>query len=193
VEQLEVELPETLIQQEIRQLIEQTAGQIAQQGMDVKKLFTQDLVRSLVETSRPEAEQRLRRNLALRALAEAETIEVSAADLETRLQEVRRELNQDAAIDQQRLRLAVEDDLLRDRLLEWLETNNTVTEKAPTAESPDQAEAADLVEAADEGEAGVPAAPDGAKKASKDKEKKKDKDKDNEKDKQKASKAKDKD
>ena len=138
----------------------------------MKKLFTQDLVRSLVETSRPEAEQRLRRNLALRALAEAETIEVSAADLETRLQEVRRELSQDAAIDQQRLRLAVEDDLLRDRLLEWLETNNTVTEKAP-------------------------AAPDDAKKASKDKEKKKDKEKDkeknNEKDKQKASKAKDKD
>jgi trigger factor len=145
----------------------------------VKKLFTQDLVRSLVETSRPEAEQRLRRNLALRALAEAETIEVPAADLETRLQEVRRELSQDAAIDQQRLRLAVEDDLLRDRLLEWLETNNTVTEKAPTAESPDQAEATD------EGEAGVPSAPDGAK----DKEKKKDK----EKDKEKASKGKDKD
>jgi trigger factor len=183
VEQLEVELPETLIQQEIRQLIEQTAGQIAQQGMDVKKLFTQDLVRSLVETSRPEAEQRLRRNLALRALAEAETIEVSAADLETRLQEVRRELSQDAAIDQQRLRLAVEDDLLRDRLLEWLETNNTVTEKAPTAESPDQAEAAY------EGDTGVPAAPDGATKDSKDKEKKKDK----EKDKEKASKGKDKD
>ncbi len=193
VEQLEVELPETLIQQEIRQLIEQTAAQIAQQGMDVKKLFTQDLVRSLVETSRPEAEQRLRRNLALRALAEAETIEVSAADLETRLQEVRRELSQDAAIDQQRLRLAVEDDLLRDRLLEWLETNNTVTEKAPTAESPDQAEAPDKVEAADEGEAGVPAAPDSAKNASKDKEKKKDREKDKEKDKQKASKAKDKD
>jgi trigger factor len=187
VEQLEVELPETLIQQEIRQLIEQTAAQIAQQGMDVKKLFTQDLVRSLVETSRPEAEQRLRRNLALRALAEAETIEVSAADLETRLHEVRRELSQDAGIDQQRLRLAVEDDLLRDRLLEWLETNNTVTEKAPTAESPDQ------VEAADEGEAGVPAAPDGAKKASKDKETKKDKEQDHEKDKQKASKAKGKD
>jgi len=159
VEQLEVELPETLIQQEIRQLIEQTAGQIAQQGMDVKKLFTQDLVRSLMETSRPEAEQRLRRNMALRALAEAETIEVPAADLETRLQEVRRDLSEGAAIDQQRLRIAVEDDLLRDRLLEWLETNNTVTEKAATVESADKAEA----------EEGAPATTDDAKKASKDK------------------------
>jgi len=171
VEQLEVELPETLIQQEIRQLIEQTAGQIAQQGMDVKKLFTQDLVRSLMETSRPEAEQRLRRNMALRALAQAETIEVPAADLETRLQEVRRDLSEGGAIDQQRLRIAVEDDLLRDRLLEWLETHNTVTEKTATAESePEKAEAAEL-----EGEAPTP--PDDAKKASKDKDKDKDKDK----------------
>jgi trigger factor len=69
VEQLEVELPETLVQQEIRNLIEQTAGQIAEQGMDVKKLFTPDLVRSLMDTSRPEAEQRLKRSLALQALA----------------------------------------------------------------------------------------------------------------------------
>jgi trigger factor len=95
-------------------------------------------------------------------LAEAETIEVPAADLETRLQEVRRDLSEDATIDQQRLRIAVADDLLRDRLLEWLETNNTVTEKAPTAESPEQAEAAK------EGEAGAPTTPVDAKKASKD-------------------------
>jgi trigger factor len=71
VEQLEVELPETLVQQEIRNLVEQTASQIAQQGMDVRKLFTPDLVRSLMDTSRPEAEARLRRSLALQALATA--------------------------------------------------------------------------------------------------------------------------
>jgi hypothetical protein len=65
----------------------------------------------------------------------------------------------------------VEDDLLRDRLLEWLETHNTVTEKAPTAESPDKGEVVD------EEEAEAPTAPDDAKKASKDKQKKKEKEK----------------
>jgi trigger factor len=82
VEELEVELPETLVQQEVRNLIEQTAGQIAQQGMDVKKLFTPDLVRSLMDTSRPEAEQRLRRSLALQALAAAESVSVSDEELD---------------------------------------------------------------------------------------------------------------
>ncbi|KEF40763.1 MAG: trigger factor [Cyanobium sp. CACIAM 14] len=133
VEQLEVELPETLIQQEVRNLIEQTAGQIAQQGMDVKKLFTPDLVRSLMDSSRPEAEQRLRRSLALRALAAAEKIEVAAAELEAKLSEIRKGLSDGASIDPDRLRLAVAEDLLKEKLLEWLEANSTVTAKPPAA------------------------------------------------------------
>jgi trigger factor len=133
VEQLEVELPESLIQEEVRNLVEQTAGQIAQQGMDVRKLFTPDLVRSLMDTSRPEAEQRLRRSLALRALASAEKIEVSEADLNAKLNEVSRGLSDTNRIDPARLRQAVADDLLRTTLLEWLEANSTITDKAPAA------------------------------------------------------------
>jgi len=131
VEELEVELPETLVQQEIRNLVEQTAGQIAQQGMDVKKLFTPDLVRSLMDTSRPEAEERLRRSLALKALATAEAIEVEAKELDAKVKEISRGLSQQGNIDPERLHLAVADDLLRDKLLDWLEANSTITEKAP--------------------------------------------------------------
>jgi trigger factor len=135
VEELEVDLPETLIRQEVQNLIEQTAGQIAQQGMDVKKLFTPDLIRSLMDTSRPEAEQRLRRSLALKALAEAEKIEVAAKDIDAKVKEVSRGLSDTNSIDPTRLRQAVADDLLQEALLAWLEENGTVTEKAaPEAE-----------------------------------------------------------
>jgi trigger factor len=138
VEELEVELPETLVQQEIRNLIEQTAGQIAQQGMDVKKLFTPDLVRSLMDTSRPEAEQRLRRSLALQALAKAEAIEVAEAELDAKVKEVSRGISQQGNIDPRRLRQVVGDDLLQDKLLGWLENNSTISEK-PAAKADDQA------------------------------------------------------
>jgi trigger factor len=147
VEQLEVELPETLVQEEVRQLIEQTAGQIAQQGMDVKKLFTPDLVRSLMDTSRPEAEHRLRRNLALRALATAEKIEVAEKDLEAKLREVSRGLSEGNRIDPARLRAAVADDLLREALLEWLEANSTITEKAPATQESAPAAASEASDA----------------------------------------------
>jgi trigger factor len=91
-----------------------------------------------MDTSRPEAEQRLRRTLALKALAAAETIEVAAADLEAKLSEIRQGLSDSAAIDQERLRLAVAEDLLKEKLLEWLEANSTITDKAPAVdEAPD--------------------------------------------------------
>jgi trigger factor len=109
--------------------------------MDVKKLFTPDLVRSLVDTSRPEAEQRLRRNLALRALATAEKIELAEKDLEAKLREVSRGLSDGNRIDPARLRAAVADDLLREALLEWLEANSTVMEKAPATPEAADAEA----------------------------------------------------
>ena len=135
VEQLEVELPEALIQQESRNLLEQTAAQFAQQGMDVKSLFTPDLVRNLMQRSRPEAEERLRRSFALTALAEAEGIKVEEPAVEAKLEEVRKELSADAKIDPQRLRQAVMDDLIQEQLMSWLEENSTLTERAATTPS----------------------------------------------------------
>ena len=133
VEQLEVELPEALIQQESRNLLEQTAAQFAQQGMDVKSLFTPELVRNLMQNSRPEAEERLRRSFALTALAEAEGIKVDEPAVEAKLEEVKKELSADAKIDPGRLRQAVMDDLIQEQLMSWLEQNSTLTEKEPAS------------------------------------------------------------
>ncbi|MGA0022345.1 MAG: trigger factor [Vulcanococcus sp.] len=130
VEQLEVELPETLVQEEIISLLEQTAGQLAQQGMDVKKLFTPQLIQSLRETSRPEAEERLKRSLALKALATAEKIEVAADEIEAKVKELSRGFSDNSRIDPARLRQAVQEDLMREKLMGWLESNSTITEKA---------------------------------------------------------------
>jgi trigger factor len=136
VEQLEVELPETLVQEEIISLLEQTAGQLAQQGMDVKKLFTPQLIQSLRETSRPEAEERLKRSLALKALATAEKIEVAADEIEAKVKELSRGFSDNSRIDPARLRQAVQEDLMREKLMGWLESNSTITEKAAdTAEA----------------------------------------------------------
>ena len=135
VEQLEVDLPEALIQQESRNLVEQTAAQFAQQGMDVKSLFTPDLIRNLMQNSRPEAEERLRRSFALTALAEAEDIKLDDSAIDTKLKEVKKDLSADAKVDPERLRQAVMDDLMQEQLMSWLETNSTLTEKAPEPES----------------------------------------------------------
>jgi len=126
VEQLEVELPESLIKEEINTLLQETAAQMAQQGMDVKKLFTPETVKNLAEASRGEATERLQRSLALKALAQAEDISVSDAEIDAKVKEVSEGFSDTNRIDPARLRAAVAEDLLRDTLLEWLEQNASV-------------------------------------------------------------------
>jgi len=133
VKELEVELPKSLIDQEVRLIVEQTAQNFSQQGIDVKSMFTPDLVKSLMESSKPEAEKKLRQKLALNALAKSEKIEVPTDEINSKLKEVEAEikLSKEKNIDTDRLKEAITDDLLQEKLFIWLEDNNTVIEKAP--------------------------------------------------------------
>merc|ERR1712159_886399 len=88
VQELEVELPKSLIEQEVRVIVEQTAQNFAQQGIDVKSMFTPELVKSLMDSSKGEAEKKLRQKLALNALAKLEKIEVSQKEINSKLKEV---------------------------------------------------------------------------------------------------------
>ncbi len=133
VKELEVELPKSLIDQEVRIIVEQTAQNFAQQGIDVKSMFTPELVKSLMESSRSEAEKKLRQKLALNALAELEKIEVPQKEINSKIKEVEAEikLSKEKNIDADRLKEAIADDLLQEKLFIWLEENNTVIEKEP--------------------------------------------------------------
>jgi len=143
VKELEVELPKTLIDQEVRNLIEQTARNFAEQGIDVKSTFTQELVNSLMESSRPEAEENLRRNFALNALAQSENIKIDDIELDKKLNEVQKSLEKEKNIDQKKLRKVVLDDLLQEKLFIWLEANNTIIEKKKPAKKQKKGETED--------------------------------------------------
>jgi len=133
VNELEVELPKSLIDQEVRVIVEQTAQNFAQQGIDVKSMFTPELVKSLMESSKEEAEKKLRQKLALKALTESEKIEVSQNEINSKLKEIENDikLSKEKNIDKSRLKEAITDDLLQEKLFAWLEKNNTVLEKSP--------------------------------------------------------------
>jgi len=133
VKELEVELPKSLIEQEVRVIVEQTAQNFAQQGIDVKSMFTPELVKSLMESSKGEAEKKLRQRLALKALATSEKIEVSESEINLKLKEVEAEikLSKEKNIDTDRLKEAITEDILQEKLFVWLEENNSIVEKDP--------------------------------------------------------------
>lgn len=125
VKHVEVDLPETLISQEVDAQLTQTAVQLSKQGIDVKKLFTQENIAQLRERSRPEATERLKRALALQEVAKRESISVETAAVAARVKELLAQYT-DEKVDVDRLREVVEEELLTEKIMKWLEEHATI-------------------------------------------------------------------
>ncbi|CAD5923633.1 Trigger factor [Planktothrix tepida] len=125
VETLEVDLPETLIRQEVDRLITQQVMQLSNMGLDVKRLFTGEMVPRLREQARPEAIDALKRSLALKAIAEQESLTVKDEEIQAEEAKVLKELEgQD--VDPKRLRAFVTEDLLQNKTYTLLEEHATI-------------------------------------------------------------------
>ncbi len=152
LKQVEVDLPESMIQQEVDAMLTQTAMRLSQQGLDIKKLFTQDVIPQLRERSRGEAVERIKRSLALREIGKRESIQVSEGEIDARAQELL-EQYAEKDVDQERLREVVENELLTEKIIDWLLERSTV-ELVPegslsAAETETETEIEEEVKAAD--------------------------------------------
>ncbi|MBC6452628.1 MAG: trigger factor [Hormoscilla sp. SP5CHS1] len=128
VEQLEVEIPASRISSEIDEMITQAVYDLAKQGVDVQKMLTKEMVASMRENSQPEAIARIKRNLAVKEIAKRESIEVSPEAIEAKMTEILdRYSNQEKEIfDEAKLREAVGIDLVREKVLGWVEEHSTI-------------------------------------------------------------------
>lgn len=149
VEHLEVEIPETLVQQEVNFLLSQTIMQLSRQGIDVNKMLTRDLVDSMRQRTKPEAVDRLRRTLALGEVAKQEGISVEDEALQAKIEEAMAEVEDPNQIDPDRLKQVIHEELLQEKILAWLEEANTV-ELVPEGTLAPPAEAAESAEPASE-------------------------------------------
>ena len=127
--ELDAEIPKAMIDIEVRNNIEETAQRFAQQGMDIKSTFTPELVKSLAESTRPQAEKNVQRNLALKALSEREKITVEDEEIDQKMKEYEDESSKSPKqIDIQKLKDVVRNDLLQEKLITWLEENSAIKE-----------------------------------------------------------------
>lgn len=141
VENLEAELPLTLIQREVDHLVTQTAIQLGNQGLDIKKFLTQEIVNNMRERAKPDAIARLQRTLALGEVAKQESLELEESAIKARMDEMLEEVSDPKNIDMDRLEEVVREELLKDKILEWLATQNTVELVPEGTLNPDEAEA----------------------------------------------------
>jgi trigger factor len=125
IKHVEVDLPETLIDRELNYILNQTAVQLQNQGLDVRQFFTQETIPMLKERSRPDAVTRLKRTLALGEVAKKESIQIEPEEVNTKVNEVLADL-EDREIDRERLQSVVSEDLLKEKIVNWLLEHATV-------------------------------------------------------------------
>ncbi|MDF5735442.1 MULTISPECIES: trigger factor [unclassified Nostoc] len=123
---VEVDLPETLIEQEVDAMLTQTAIRLSQQGLDVRNLFTQDIIAQLRQRSRTEAIERIKRSLSLREIGKRESIEVTPEEIAARVTELLQQYSEEQDVDEDKLRSIVENELLTEKIIDWLLEHSSV-------------------------------------------------------------------
>ncbi|MEA5605113.1 trigger factor [Nostoc sp. UHCC 0252] len=123
---VEVDLPATLVEQEVDAMLTQTAMRLSQQGLDVRKLFTQDIIPQLRERSRTEAIERIKRSLSLREVGKRESIQVTPEEIAARVKELLEQYPEEQDVDEDRLRSIVENELLTEKTIDWLLEHSSV-------------------------------------------------------------------
>ncbi|MGK7926591.1 MAG: trigger factor, partial [Spirulina sp.] len=103
VEITEIDLPETLIEQEVENLLKQSLMEMERYGLDVNKFLTADRVPQLKEAARPEAMTNIKSSLSLAEVAKQENLEVDPEELEKRVAELVEQLS-DRKLDMDRVR-----------------------------------------------------------------------------------------
>ncbi|MGI0487949.1 trigger factor [Pantanalinema rosaneae CENA516] len=147
---IEVELPETLVDRELTYILNQTAMQLQNQGIDIKQLFNQNTIPMFKERSRPDAIDRIKRTLALGEVAKQESIQVTPEEVSAKITELLEEVSEQERrnLDEERLHTVIEDDLLREKVVNWL-IEHTNIELVPEGSLAQPTEEAEDLEAAE--------------------------------------------
>jgi trigger factor len=121
----ELDPPESLIEQEVISMLETMANQFSQYGMDVSKLFTKESIPKMKENCRPDAIKNLKRSLGIAKIAELEKITVETSEVQARSFTIRQQLEGKA--DEDRLKAFVENDLINEKVMKFLQDRATIT------------------------------------------------------------------
>ena len=150
----EVDLPETLIERETMNILNQMANQFSQYGMDVNKLFTRETIPKMKENCRADAINNLKQQLAIAEIAKQEGISVTDEAIVAKMSEILPQLAGEN-IDENRLRAYITEDLQKEQTLAWLKDHAKVelvpagSLKSEDEDDEDESDAAGEAEAID--------------------------------------------
>ena len=125
--ELEVDLPVSLMQQELDYLVRQQASYL-EERIDpamAKQLFTKELVEEMRRLNMPEAINRLRRKVALDEIVKCENLTIEEAVLKERVANTLAALK-DNKIDPLRLSSLISEEMLTEKAVAWVIENSSI-------------------------------------------------------------------
>lgn len=146
-----VQLPETMIENEVENILTRSAIMMQNYGLDIQKMFNADKIPVMRERSRQEAIENLQKSLFLKKIAQLESITVDIEKVEARIKEVTQQLSESKQeYESERLQKMVEEELLEESTLDWLQEKTKVElvpvgslSSSETEEKPPETDAVD--------------------------------------------------
>jgi trigger factor len=151
IEQNTVDLPESLIQEEVTNVLTKTLMQMQQMGLDVRRLFNSDNVPMLRDNARPEAVENLKKALIINEIAKQQGLEPDQAAINAKIAEIRPQLA-GQEVDEDRLLAMVTEDLLSENTYNWLRDKAQVELVPEGSLSEAETDETDETDAEEEGE-----------------------------------------
>ncbi len=131
VEGMEVDIPDEMIEDEIDNMMQRFKTQVSQQGMDFEQYLEASGMSEadLKENYREQAEDSVKANLALEAIAELEDIEVTEEEIDEQVEKIAEEQDQDKEMIKSFLQMQGQLDQLKtslqsQKVIEFLAENN---------------------------------------------------------------------
>ena len=125
LEQSNLDLPETLIQDEVTQVLSRTLMQMQQMGLDVKQIVNSDTIPMMRKNARPEAVDNLSKSLILAEIANKESLNPDEQAIKEKMAEIEQQLS-GRDIDYDKLQTMVKDDLIAENTFNWLREKSQV-------------------------------------------------------------------
>ncbi len=126
IEGLEVELPKSMIDQEVNVLLNEMAVRFQSQGININQILTKESLPGFQEQLRSDAIARLKRTLALAEIAKKEGLEVEEEALEAKFVETLKGVDE-SKIDRDRLKEVLAEELLEEKAFDWLKARCKIT------------------------------------------------------------------
>jgi trigger factor len=126
-DQVDMDPPESLVEQQCRRLLNQVLGNLQDSGQNIQGLIQKpEQLQQLANILRPQAIEELKQELGIQKIASLEGLKVSAQAVDEEVRKLLAAAKSTKQVDKKMLRNLVQLSLVEGQVIDWMMSNNTI-------------------------------------------------------------------